>query len=311
MRGLQLVSYSTKINFTGLKFAAFILAGAMVLISCGALALKGLNLGIDFKGGLLIEIRTPEAADFENLRERLNRLNLGDVKLQDFGSSSDLLIRIERQAGGEDAQNAALAKVKAELGDAVDYRRVETVGAKVSETLVENGLWAVTFALVGMLLYIWVRFEWEYGLCGVIALLHDSIIVMGFYSLSGFEFNESAFAALLTTIGYSINDTVVIFDRLRENLRKYKATAIDEVINRSGNETLSRTLLTAGTTLLALVALYWFGGPVIENFAMPIIIGIIAGTFSSLFLSVNLLTFFDLRKKRQEEEVLPPSGPDA
>lgn len=308
MRGLQLVSYNSNINFTKLRPFSFIFALFLIVGSITALLTKGLTLGIDFKGGLLVEVRTPEPADFEALRTELGALGLGEVKLQDFGSDRDVLIRIEKQAGDDQEQLKALEKVKAALGDKVEYRRVETVGAKVSETLITNGMWAVGFALVGMLAYIWFRFEWEYGLCGVAALIHDAIVVLGFYSISGFEFNESAFAAILTTIGYSINDTVVIFDRLRENLRKFKTTEIDSLINKSGNETLSRTILTAGTTLLALIALYWFGGPVIENFALPIIIGIIAGTFSSLFVSVNLLSLFDLRKKKDDKPI--PTGPD-
>lgn len=307
MRGLQLVPYNTKIDFSGRRYLAYALALVVVLGSFGSLFTKGLNLGIDFKGGLLIELRTPEKADVAGMRSTLNALGLGEVKLQNFGSDRDLLIRVEQQKGGEQGQAVALKMVKATLGDKVDYRRVETVGAKVSDTLIENGVMALVFAMIGMLIYIWIRFEWEYGLCGILALLHDAIAVLGFYSISGFEFNETAFAALLTTVGYSINDTVVIYDRLRENLRKYKTTPIPDLINISANNTLSRTLLTSGTTLLALFALYFFGGPVIENFSMPIIIGVIAGTFSSIFLSVNLLLFFDLRKKKDSEPI--PSGP--
>ncbi len=307
MRGLQLVPYNTNIDFSGRRYIAYALALLIILGSFGALLTKGLNLGIDFKGGLLIEIRTPEKADIAALRATLNDLGLGEVKLQDFGSDRDVLIRVEQQDGGERAQAVALKMIKGTLGDKVEYRRVETVGAKVSSDLIQNGIMALAFAMAGMLIYIWYRFEWEYGVCGVLALAHDAIAVLGFYAMSGFEFNETAFAAILTTVGYSINDTVVIYDRLRENLRKYKTTPIPELINISSNNTLSRTLLTSGTTLLALFALYVFGGPVIENFSMPIIVGVIAGTFSSIFLSVNLLLFFDLRKKKDDEPM--PSGP--
>lgn len=307
MRGLQIVPYGTKINFVGFRYIAYGITALITALTLFSLMTKGLNLGIDFKGGMLLEIRTPQQADFESLRTTLNNLNLGDVKLQGFGSDKDVLIRVEQQPGGEKAQMIALNKIKAALGPGIDYRRVETVGAKVSKTLIENGTWAFLFALVGMLLYIWIRFEWQYGLCGVIALIHDAIAVIGFYSLAGIEFNESAFAAILTTVGYSINDSVVIYDRLRENLRKFKSTSQEELINLSANETLSRTLLTVGTTLIALLALYWFGGPVIENFSLPIIIGVIVGTFSSIFLSANLLLFFDLRKKKDDEPVA--SGP--
>lgn len=307
MRGLQLVPYDTKIDFSGRRYIAYALALLIVLGSFGVLFTKGLNLGIDFKGGLLIEIRTPQKADIAGLRATLNNLGLGEVKLQDFGSDRDVLIRVEQQDGGERAQAVALKMIKGTLGNQVEYRRVETVGAKVSADLIQNGIMALAFAMIGMLIYIWIRFEWEYGVCGVIALAHDAIAVLGFYAISGFEFNETAFAAILTTVGYSINDTVVIYDRLRENLRKYKTTPIPELINISANNTLSRTLLTSGSTLLALFSLYFFGGPVIENFSMPIIIGVIAGTFSSIFLSVNLLQFFDMRKKKDDEPM--PSGP--
>ncbi len=177
-----------------------------------------------------------------------------------------------------------------------------SVGPKVSEDLVQNGLWAFLFAIIGMLVYIWFRFEWQFGLCGIIALVHDSIAVIGFYSLSGLEFNETAFAAILTTVGYSINDSVVIYDRIRENLRKYKKTAMPEVLNLSVNETLSRTLLTSGTTIFALWVLYWLGGGVIEAFSLPILVGVVIGTLSSIFLSVSLLLNFDLRKHLQKKE---------
>ena len=307
MRGLQLVPYDTKINFSGRRSLFYGIALVIIIVSFSALFTKGLNYGIDFKGGLLIEIRTPEKADIAGLRSTLNDLGLGEVKLQDFGTDRDVLIRIEQQEGGEKAQLVALQMVKSTLGDQVDYRRVETVGAKVSSDLITNGIMAVIFAMAGMLIYIWIRFEWEYGVCGILALANDVIIVLGFYAISGFEFNETAFAALLTTVGYSINDTVVIYDRLREDLRKFKTTPVAELINLSANGTLSRTVLTSGSTLLALFALYIFGGPVIENFSMPIIVGIIAGTFSSIFLSANMLLFFDLRKKKDDEPL--PSGP--
>lgn len=307
MRGLQLVPYDTKIDFTGRRSLFYGLALLVIIVSFSALFTKGLNYGIDFKGGLLIEIRTPEKADIAGLRSTLNDLGLGEVKLQDFGTDRDVLIRVEQQDGGEKAQLVALQMVKSTLGDQVEYRRVETVGAKVSADLINNGIMAVIFAMAGMLIYIWIRFEWEYGVCGILALANDVIIVLGFYAISGFEFNETAFAALLTTVGYSINDTVVIYDRLREDLRKFKTTPVAELINLSANGTLSRTVLTSGSTLLALFALYIFGGPVIENFSMPIIVGIIAGTFSSIFLSANLLLFFDLRKKKDDEPI--PSGP--
>lgn len=302
MKGLQLVPYGTKIDFVGKRWIGYIVAIIIVLGTAVSLMTKGLNLGIDFRGGILMEIRTPQAPDLAKMRVQMNSLGLGDVKLQNFGSDRDIMLRVERQPGSDEAQGVAVNKIKASLGESVEYRRVETVGPKVSEDLINNGLWAIGFALVGMLVYIWFRFEWQFGVCGVTALVHDAIAVIGFYSLSGVEFSEGALAAVLTTVGYSINDTVVIYDRLRENLRKYKTTPMAEVMNLSMNETLSRTLLTSGTTILALVALYWLGGPVIEAFSLPILVGIVVGTLSSIFLSVTLLLNFDIRAHLQKKE---------
>lgn len=303
MRGLSLIPYGTKIDFVGLRYVAYAISTAIMIWSLVSIAMSGFNVGVDFKGGLLMEVRTEGPADLSTMRQKLMGMHLGDVKLQNFGSDRDVLIRVEQQKGGDEAQIRVVDKIKDTLGKDLEYRRVETVGSKVSDDLIANGMLAVTFALVGMLLYIWFRFEWQYGLCGIIALLHDVVAVLGFYSITGYEFNEAAFGAILTTIGYSINDSVVVYDRLRENLRKYKTSPVSDVMNRSTNETLSRTILTSGTLILALAALYGFGGPVIENFALPILIGIVFGTFSSIFLSVNLLLFFDLRAKKPVEEV--------
>lgn len=301
MRGLQIIPYGTTIDFVGGRKIAYALCIFIVIGSFFLLLTKGLNLGIDFKGGLLLEVRTAHKADLADLRTKLASLGLGEPKLQEFGSSQDIMIRLDRQKG-EEGQEMALAKIKSVLGSDTEYRRVETVGPKVSESLISNGLIALGFCLLGMMVYIWMRFEWQYGLCGIIALIHDAIAVIGFYSLSGLEFSETALVAILTTIGYSINDSVVIYDRLRENLRKYKKTPLGDVINLTANETLSRTILTSGTTLIALVALYWFGGAVIEAFSLPILVGILVGTFSSIYISSNLLLFFDLRKTLKEKE---------
>ena len=304
MRGLTLIPYSTKINFVGIRYFVYACSLALILLSFGSLLVKGLNLGIDFKGGFLIEMRTPEKPDLGALRTKLQNLQLGDIKLQEFGSERDLLVRVERQKGDEKLQQLALERIKEALGDKVEYRRVETVGAKVSGDLIENGILAVAFALIGMLIYIWIRFEWHFGLCGILALIHDVIVVMGFYSLFSFEFNDTAFISILTTIGYSINDSVVIYDRIRDNLRKYKKMPIPELVNLSTNETLSRTVLTVGTTVMSLIALCFFGGHVISSFCIPILVGIVFGAFSSIFISANLLLFFDIRKRptSQEEE---------
>lgn len=293
---LRLVPANTSINFVKLRYATFLLSAFIVLGSLAGFLTNGLNYGIDFQGGFLLEIRTPEAADLGELRTKLSNLGLGDVKLQGVGDNPrDVMIRIERQPGGEAAQSVALKKIRQTIGSNVKYRRVETVGPKVSEDLKRKGLMAVGFALLAMLVYIWFRFEWQFGLCAIIALSHDCISIIGLYSfLPNLEFNETAIIAILTTAGYSINDTVVIYDRIRENLRKYKKESMAEIINRSINNTLSRTVLTSVTTLLALFALYFFGGNVISTFSLPIIIGISIGTYSSLCLASLLLLYFRL-----------------
>ncbi len=301
MRGLQLIPYNTNINFVGIRYVVYAFSLLVLIISGTSLGIKGLNLGIDFRGGFLIEVRTPDKSDLKGMRASLEALKIGDPKLQEFGSDRDVIIRVERQPGDDRAQVVALEKIKKTLGDNLEYRRVETVGPKVSEDLIKNGLLAFGFAIVGMLIYIWFRFEWQFGVCGIISLIHDAMAVMGFYSLSGLEFNETAFIAILTTIGYSINDSVVIYDRIRENLRKFKRTPLAEVINLSTNETLSRTVLTAGSTLLSLFALYWFGGSVIASFSLPILVGIAFGAFSSIFVSANLLLFFNIKRPQINE----------
>ena len=297
MRGIQFIPHNTNLPFTGsIRYIAYIISIIMVVGSFALLAFKGLNYGIDFKGGFLIEARSKEAIDISKMRENLNALEIGEPKLQEFGSDKDVLIRIERQYGDEKAQMVALDQIKKTLGSDIEYRRIETVGPKVSSDLVRNGLYATAFAIILIMLYIWVRFEWQFGLCCIISLLHDCISIMGFYSLFSVEFSETAFVAILTTLGYSVNDTVVIYDRIRENLRKYKKTPLADVINRSCNETLSRTVMTSTTTLLALLALYLFGGPVISVFSLHILIGVAVGSLSSIFVSASLLLHFNIKR---------------
>ena len=306
MSQLKVLVHNTKIDFSGLRHLFYGLALTLSIASLLFVIFKGINLGIDFKGGLLIEVRATQRTPLSDLRKSLKKLNLGEVKIQNFGSEKDILIRIEHQPGGNKAQTLAAEKIKALLGEGFDFRRVEILGPKVSQNLIKNGVMAVLFAMVGMLIYIWIRFEWQYGICALIALFHDAIAVIGFYAISGYEFNEAALAAILTTIGYSINDTVVMYDRLRETLRKYKTTPMTDVINLSANNIFYRTLVTSGTTLLALTALSLFGGPVVENFSTPIFVGVIVGTFSSIFLSANLLLFFNLRKRKIKTQAANP-----
>lgn len=302
MRGLQLIPYNTKIDFVGIRYYVYLFSVVILLVAAWSLGTKGLNLGIDFKGGFLMEVRTSDKPDIGAMRSSLEMLGIGDVKLQEFGGDQTIMIRLEKPKGGDTAQQEIIQKVKGALGDTVQYRRIETVGAKVSNDLVDNAVWAVLFSLVGMLLYVWFRFEWQFGVCGIVALMHDAVVVLGYYSLFSHEFNDTAFIAILTTIGYSINDSVVIYDRIRENLRKYKKMPLTELINLSTNETLSRTILTVGTTVTSLLALCYFGGTVIYNFCFPILVGIVFGAFSSIFLSANLLLFFDVRRGIKDPE---------
>jgi preprotein translocase subunit SecF len=294
--GLQLIPHDTNYDFVGKKNIVFAILIIVGIICLGSVFYHGFNYGIDFKGGLLLEVRTNEAADLAKLRSDLSDIVKGEVTLQEFGAPNDVLIRVERQPGGDEAQIAALNKIKDKLGTSVEYRRVETVGPKVSEDLIRNGIYAVLGALAAMLIYIWFRFEWQFGVCSIITLAHDSIIVLGLFSLFQLEFNETAIIAVLITVTYSINDTVVIYDRIRENLRKFKKMPLGELINHSINDTLSRTILTSSVTLLSLLGLYFFGGPVIAAFSLPIIVGITAGTISSITVSAPLLLHMHLRQ---------------
>lgn len=297
MRSLNIIPHDTKIDFVGLRFITFALSILVIAASLGGFVFKGLNYGIDFKGGYIFEVRLPQKPDTASLRDKLSRLNLGEIAIQEFGASNDLLIRVEGHDGHPSDQQALISsKIKGALGDGVDYRRIETVGPKVGAELISNSIKAVAFALVAMLIYIAIRFEWQFAVCAIVALLHDCIAIMGLYSLLPFEFNDTAIIAVLLTAGYSINDTIVIFDRIRENIRKYRRMDLSTLLNKSINETISRTILTGSTTLLALLALYLLGGKVISTFSLPIIIGVIFGSASSIFLAAPLLLYLNLRQ---------------
>ena len=300
---LHIIPYNTKIDFVGFRFITFAICVLVIVASSISFAVKGLNYGIDFRGGFILEVRMPEKPNVPDLRTKIEQLNLGEASRQDCGKENTLLVLLEshKEEGKEDSQVQAetLEKVKKVLGAGVDYRKVETIGPKVGGELIRNALNAIGLALLAMLIYIAVRFEWQFAACAVMALLHDCVAILGLFSLFPLEFNENAIIAILITAGYSINDTIVIFDRIRENIRKYKKMNLGELINKSLNETLSRTLLTASTTLLALLALYFWGGKVISTFTLPIIIGILIGSFSSICLAAPLLLY--LRLKRGEE----------
>ena len=294
MLRIRLVPEQTAINFIRMRMFAFTFSAILVLASFGLFFTQGLNLGIDFLGGVLVEVKTKGPADIADLRDRVGGLDIGEVALQEFGAPDDVLIRIQRQDGGEQAQQAAVNSVKQALGDQVaEYRRIEFVGPTVGAELQESATWAVLAAVGAILLYIWFRFEWQFGVGATVALTHDVLTTIGLFSLLQLEFNLATVAAVLTIAGYSINDTVVIFDRVRENLRRYKRMPLAELCNLSINETLSRTAMTSFTTLLALFALYLFGGEVIRGFSIALIWGIVIGTFSTIWVAVPVLLYLN------------------
>lgn len=286
---VRFVPSETKIPFLGFRKIAMFGSIIAVIASIGLFFAVGLNYGIDFRGGTLIEIKTQGPAKIGNLRDTLNGLGFGSVEIQEFGAPDVVLIRVEQQPGGEEAQQAVIATVKEALPAEVDYRRVEVVGPKVSGELVQESFIAVFAAMIAVLIYIWFRFEWQFGVGAVAALLHDVLITIGMFSILQLEFNLSIIAAILTIVGYSLNDTVVVYDRVRENLRKFKKMPLEDLLNLSVNDTLSRTILTSVTTLIALLSLYIFGGEVIRGFTFAMIWGILIGTYSSVFVAAPLL----------------------
>lgn len=304
---LKLVPSDTSINFLKHRRIAFIFSIFLVASSIGLFVVKGLNLGIDFKGGILIEARnTTGPADISGLRADLGQLGLGDISLQEFGTPTDVLVRVQRQEGDEEAQIAAIAAISSTLGDSYDIRRTEFVGPTVGAELAEKGMLAVACALLAIMVYIWFRFEWQFSIAAILALAHDVLSTVGLFALTSFEFNLATVAAILTIAGYSINDTVVVFDRVRENLRRYKSYEIEDIINKSLNETLSRTVMTSFTTLLALLAITIFGGAVLRDFALAMIWGVLIGTYSSIFVAVGFLSRFDIRHQEPDDGVDVP-----
>ena len=287
-----------------IKFSHFykklnILSIILIIFSVLILLLKGLNLGVDFKGGTLIELRTQNPIiTIAEIRESFLQMNLGDVTVKKFGRVNDYLVKIEiTKTDDENFIKSINDKLSADLGSEVNFRRVENVGPKVSNELLRAGLLAISLSLAAMLFYIWIRFEWQFSLGAVVALIHDVIITMGIFSLLAYEINLSIVAAVLTIVGYSMNDTVVIFDRIRENLRKYSKITITEISDLSTNQTLSRTLITSVTTLLALLSIYIFGGAILKGFSFAMIIGVIVGTYSSIFVATPILNYTNVSQK--------------
>lgn len=300
LKFIQLVPHDTKFDFFGHRYYAFLASLVIIGGSILMMSLHGLNLGIDFTGGTIIEIKTEQTPDLSALRHKLNDLELGEVLIQEFGAKDNLLIRMRQQEGDSDIQKAAIAKVQAALNETfgegkVDFRRTEYVGPQVGKELKRAGLMAVLIAMSGIMGYIWFRFNWQYGVGAMLALIHDVVGILGLFAVTQMPFDMSTLAAILLVAGYSINETVIIFDRVRETLRKYKKMPMQEIINYSINSTLPRTIMTSGSTLLALLALYLFGGEVIRSFVSALFIGILIGTHSSYFVSTPSLYYLKLR----------------
>jgi preprotein translocase subunit SecF len=279
----------------------------MVILSLVLLTFKGLNYGIDFKGGTLIELRSSDNnINVSNLRDNLNQMDLGDVSVKKFGNDQDYLIKFENKNDSKNIIEEIRSNLDKSFGNNFDFRRVENVGPKVSAELLKSGVIAISVSLALMLIYIWIRFEWQFSLGAIIALFHDVIITLGLFSLLSLEINLSIIAAILTIVGYSMNDTVVIFDRVRENLRKYSDIKIFELTNISINETLSRTLITSITTLLALFSIFFFGGEILKGFSLAMIFGVIFGTYSSIYIANTVLVRLNVSQKtilKEEEKI--------
>ncbi len=290
-RPLHFIPHDTKIDFVAGRWWAFGVTVLLMVVTLVSLAQNGLNFGIDFKGGLLIEAKASKAIDIGSLRADLGALNLGEVSLQEFGGPTGVLIRVQRQEGDETAQQRAIEAVRAKMGTEYEYRRVEVVGPTVGSELLRAGLLATGLAVLAIAVYVAFRFEWQFGVAAFISTLHDVFVTVGLYSVLQLDFNLTSIAALLTLAGYSINDTVVVFDRIRETLRRQKATDLRAVINDSVNQTLSRTLMTASTTLLALLPLVFMGGPTLINFSLALTWGILVGTYSSIYAAASFLLY--------------------
>jgi len=295
----MILNFPKDIKFSNYYKKLNLLSASFIILSILVLFFKGLNLGVDFKGGTLIEIRTENSnVSIGEIRQSFMKMNLGDVNVKKFGKENDYLVKFEVKKSNDDNFIQSInSKLSSDLGSEINFRRVENVGPKVSNELLKSGLLAISLSLAAMLLYIWIRFEWQFSVGAITALLHDVIITVGIFSILSYEINLSIVAAILTIVGYSMNDTVVIFDRIRENLKKFSKISISDISNKSTNETLSRTLITSVTTLLALFSIYFFGGEILKGFSFAMIIGVIVGTYSSIFVAAPVLKYTKVTQK--------------
>ena len=291
------MSFSKKFNFVAGFKIANLFSLALFLSAIILVFFKGLNLGIDFKGGTLIELRVdPKSVNISQIRSSFMKMDFGDLNVKEFGTQGDYLIKFEKKNININIQNIK-NNIQKDLQTDINFRRVESVGPKVSDELLESGLIAIALSLGAMLFYIWVRFEWQFSIGSIIAIFHDVLITIGLFSLLSLEINLSIVAAVLTIVGYSMNDTVVIYDRIRENLSKYSSLKIDEISNISINDTISRTIITSVTTLLALISIFILGGEILRGFAFAMIIGVLIGTYSSIYVATPILKYFNVSYK--------------
>ena len=308
MKIFSWVTKDTSINFMGVRKLTYVLSIGLFLLSIGCIAIKGFNYGIDFSGGILIELKADEKINIEAMREQLSHVDLDDVNIQTIGEIGDeVMIRAQAKDLDEKEQMAAVNEIKSTLGSDYEYRRVELVGPQVGDELKKDGIIASIIAILAITAYIWVRFEWQFALGACLGLVHDVVITVGLLSLFDMDFSLTTVAAILTLAGYSVNDTVVTYDRIRENLRKYKKMPQYDLLNKSINDIFSRTILTGLTTLLASISLLIWGGDVLRSFSFTLVWGILIGTYSSIYVSAVILNFFDLRKQ-PDESVINPFG---
>jgi preprotein translocase SecF subunit len=310
MRPLIVIRRVPQIDFMRWHIHGFVFSGFLTVLTVVLFLTAGLNYGIDFLGGTLIEARTTAGpANLAEMRAKLDALNLGETTLQQFGSPSDVLIRVAQQPGGDAGQMKAIQGMRDALGPGVEYRRVEVVGPSVGSELIRAGVLATVLALAGIAVYVWFRFEWQFGIGAMVSIFHDVTTTVGLFALLQLEFNLTTLAALLTIAGYSINDTVVIYDRMRENMRKHRTMPFRDLIDLSLNETLSRTILTVSTTTLAVLALFLFGGEVLRGFSIALLWGMFIGTYSSLFVAAPLLYYIQPNRRAIAKETDTPAAP--
>lgn len=296
MKLLRLVPDNTRFGFMRFRRVSFPFSALASIVAVVSFLWLGMNVGIDFKGGTVVEIQAKaEKADVAAIREAAGKLELGDVEIQEYGTQRDVLLRIGLQPGGDKAQADVVVKLRSVFEDKYEFRRVEVVGPRVSEELVQNGVIGVLLSILAILIYLWLRYEWEFAIGAVIATMHDLVLTVGFYSVTQLQFDQTSIAAILTIIGYSLNDTVVVYDRVRELLRKYKKVTLAEILDLSMNSTLSRTVITSVTTILALIILAIFGGDVIRGFCLAMLFGVVIGTYSSIFVAAPILIYLGVR----------------